>query len=464
MKYVSWFIRLLILVTLPLLILKGYQYLSKAAPIKANIKINTRRIVGVIPFNWKALAQGGEEQGVRMFENVISQVADLSPQYIRIDHIYDFYNVVNRNSSGQLGFNWSQLDQTICDIYNTGAKPFFVFGYMPSVLSADGSLISKPKDWGEWTLLIKNTIERYSGKSTQICNRVGGNYSTDIYYEVWNEPDLNQFGKWDINGGDKSYNQLYFYSTVGAQQAQNVNYFYLGGPTTASLSKDWVQKFLTFVDQNNLRLDFISWHHYSTKPNDYMEDLVNLSSYLQDAELDRFKTIPKIISEWGYSSDVNPIADTEVGATHTVASVRNLIEQQLNYAFAFDIKDGPAPRWGILTHSGEKKPRYLALKLLNFLDRNQLQLEGEGTFVQAIASIGNSRRITVILVNYDENNSHSEMVPVAFNNLNNGSYKFTQTSLGTESFSINMTISDNQLRRTVIMAPNSVVALELEPV
>src|SRR3989339_1815975 len=87
------------------------KYFSRAAAIKANIVVDVTKTSGLFPDRWKALAQGGEESGVRMLENVVSQVSGLYPKYIRLDHIYDFYNVVSRDSSNQLSFNFSKLDE-----------------------------------------------------------------------------------------------------------------------------------------------------------------------------------------------------------------------------------------------------------------------------------------------------------------------------------------------------------------
>src|SRR3990167_153281 len=67
----------------------SFQYFSRAATVKANIVIDVNKTSGKFPDRWKALAQGGEESGVRMLENVVSKVSGLYPKYIRLDHIYD---------------------------------------------------------------------------------------------------------------------------------------------------------------------------------------------------------------------------------------------------------------------------------------------------------------------------------------------------------------------------------------
>jgi len=441
--------------------------MSRAAKVKANIVVDVAKTSGPFPDRWKALAQGGEEAGVRMFANVIPQVSELYPRFIRIDHIYDFYDVVSRDSSGNLSFNFDKLDQTVCDIYHIGAKPFFSLGYMPPTMSVDGSLIGKPKNWGEWSLLVQKTIERYSGKKTVLpCGVFYDYWKTDLHYEVWNEPDLETFGKWKYLG-DKSYSELYFYSAKGAEKAQNVYPYKLGGPVTTALYKNWIQKFLDYVSVNNLKIDFISWHHYSKKTDDYIRDIINLNKWLAESpRYDKYENLPRIISEWGYDSEKNQIADTEVGAAHTLASIRNFINANIVSAFLFEVKDGPLGNsWGILNYDGTKKPRWYALKMLNSLSGNQIMISGEGSNVTALSSIDEDK-IILILTNYDERGSNYEAVPVLFKNLPNKQYNITKTNLtGQKTIDLNVSPINGEISltgdRAIIMPANSIVLIEL---
>lgn len=450
-----------LLIAIPLFLITFFQYRSRAEDVKANIYIDTQKIEGAVPDRWRAIAQGGEESGTRMLANVVSPLAALYPRYIRLDHIYDYYDVLNRDENGKLSYNWLELDKTVCDIYHTGAKPFFSLGYMSPAISADGSLVSLPKSWDEWAEVVQKTIEHYSGKATRLCGQVAGQWMEDIYYEVWNEPDLETFGKWSIYGGEKDYKKLYFYSSVGASKAQDVHKFLLGGPTTTRAYKNWLTTFLDYVSANNLKLDFISWHHYSKDPEDFANDVKDINSWLTPEKYAKYRNLPKIISEWGYDSDPNPLSDTNIGAAHTIMSLRQLIEQNIALAFLFEAKDGPAPRWGILSYEGEKKPRYYALKMFNLLEGNNILVGGEGTHVRAFAS-ASPRKITTLLVNYDIGAKNVELVPVTFTNLMTGTYELTITYLeGTEVKLDNIEVTNNIFRRDILMSPNSVIALEL---
>jgi len=456
---------LIFLLALPFLFYL-FQYISRAAPRKANIVVDVVKTSGPFPDRWKALAQGGEETGVRMLGNVVPQISELYPRFIRLDHIYDFYDIVSRDSTGSLNFNFSKLDETVCDIYHAGAKPFFSLGYMPPVISKDGSLIGRPNNWNEWSLLVQKTIEHYSGKNTILpCGSMYDFWKTDIYYEVWNEPDLETFGKWKYLGG-KSYSELYSYSVKGAAASKNVFSYKLGGPVTTALYKNWIQKFLDYVAVNNLKLDFISWHHYSKKTDDYTDDIIKLNKWLGESpRYDRFEKLPRIISEWGYDSEKNPIADTEVGAAHTLASIRNFINANLEAAFLFEIKDGPFLSWGILNHDASKKPRWYALQMLNSLGGNQIIIDGEGTYVTALSS-KNDDRISLILTNYDGSGRNTEAVPVVFKNLAPGKYNLTKIYIdGRKETILNLRPINGEISlkgdKSIIMPANSIVAIEL---
>lgn len=456
----KFFIFLIFLILLGIFFLIYSFYFTKATPIKANILINVLNTQGKFPDRFKALAQGGEEKEKPMLKNIIPQIAELYPKYIRIDHVYDFYEVVGRNQNNNLILNWTKLDETVCDIYHTGAKPFFVLGYMPQTLSKDGSLISEPSNWQEWSFLVEKTIERYSGKNNPLCGQITGFWKTDIYYEVWNEPDLETFGKWSIYGG-KDYKTLYYYSILGAQKADDVYPFKIGGPVTTALYKNWILTFLDFVKKNNLRLDFISWHHYSKKTDDYGDDLINLNKWLAGEKYRQFQNLPKIISEWGFDSNYNPIADTNIGAAHTLASIRNFLNYGYELAFLFEIKDGPNPSWGILGYNGEIKPRYTALNFLNYLEGEKLMVNGEGSFVKALAS-KKEENINIILINYDLENKNIELVPLTLINLPNGNYELIVKYLdGREINTKNVLVKNNMLKKDVLLKPNDIVLVQM---
>lgn len=431
-------------------------WLSRASGQPANIVVDTKGVVGPMHRSWANLAQGGESHEYS-FAPVSAKVSALQPEYIRLDHIYDFNDVVSRAPDGGLAYSWAKLDRLITEIQSTGAKPFISLTYMPSVLN-NGDLTGLPYRWEEWQQVVRRTIEHISGQA--------GLNIQNVYYEVWNEPDL--FGQFKTYG-PKNYLDLYYYAAKGADQAQNTQSFKFGGPATTKLYKNWVNSFMQFVSSNNLRLDFYSWHRYSYNPQDYVDDVMEFDQLMRSFPKYSLK-IERHITEWGPNSDLSPANDGALAAAHTVA-VTAAQNAHIDRAFAFEVQDGLDPqgkaywgRWGLLTHNqfgAVAKPRYYALTMLNQLGPDQLNVVGEGTWVKALSSRALNSSVQVLLTNYDPAGKNTENVPVTFQRLDPGQYELTKTYLGRKSVVEVIEIATPQYSLELVMPPNSVVMLEL---
>lgn len=452
---------ILALLTLPVVIFAQRQIqelLSRAALREANIVIDTKNVLGPVDYSWSAFAQGGEEPPP-MLSKVVDKLRSLKPRYIRIDHIYDSYSVVQRGDNG-FKYDFSRLDGTVNDIIASGAVPFLSLSYMPSVFTTSGSLVDPPSDWNDWKNLVRATIEHYSGKNNRNLK--------DVYYEVWNEPELPQFGGWKLSGG-KDYRLLYFYSATGASEAVNVNKFYFGGPSVGSYYPNWVNDFVSYVAQNNLRLDFYSWHRYIKNPDNFATDARNIRKNL--SRFPSYATIPLILSEWGMESENTEVNNTSSAASFSIAAISKF-HNDLQLAFNFEIKDGPpgGGKWGLFTHESDPnkglspKPRFYAFEVLSQMVGNQLGLSGEGTFVTGLAS-SSPQGITAVLSNYDPSGSHTENVPVAFTGLAPSSYLLKYSyPLEQLSGSYELIATSGIISKTFLMSANSILLLTLTPI
>jgi hypothetical protein len=304
--------------------------------------------------------------------------------------------------------------------------------------------------------LVQKTIEHFSGQNQQNL--------TNIAYEVWNEPDL--FGHWQI-GQTPDYLKLYHYAAIGAAKAQKVNSFKLGGPATTAVNGNWTGSFLDYVQQNHLKLDFLSWHRYSADPTQFSRDLTQIHQWLNEHHR---TDLTLFLTEWGSNSENSPWHDTNFDAAHLAASVRQMLGQ-VDLAFTFEVKDGPSPnqekywgRWGLLTHQldglSEKKPKYTAFLLLNQMRGRRIQLRGEGSWVTGFAAWENNT-LRILLTNLDSQNRHFENVPVQILNLKNGRYQLRQTYLSGLNQQEETTISNQTWSKTLPLTANNLVLLEL---
>jgi len=453
---------LIILVALPFTIYSFIKYspnltegLTGLTGTKANIVVNLTDSYAFRNVPWGHLAQGGEEK-TDMIAPVVSQVASLTPQYVRIDHVFDFFDVVSRDANGNLQFNWTSLDNELRNIRRTGAKPFISISYMPSVIST-GSEIDTPRNWDDWKICVEALIEHVSGTS--------GLNITDVYYEVWNEPDL--FGKFALTG-EKNYLTLYKYASLGAQHATNIQPFKLGGPATTGLFDDWVTTFLNYASANNLRVDFYSWHRYSKLLSTYDDDILQAKKLILPFE--KYKDLELVISESGYDSENNKANDGMLSAIHTIGLYASTF-QKIDRVFHFEIKDGPGEtqfwgRWGILTHekwgTPVQKPRYHALQFLNQMRGAWYPVYGQGTWVKAFSTTKDGV-IRMLLVNYDPVGKHSERVPISFVNLPSKSFTYRRIDFMGRKTERHVDINSTNWNIQESLGVNTAVILEIEP-
>lgn len=429
----------LIIVSVPFsvyLLEQKTNFFGKASGTNANLEINTLSVTGPNKDSWRNLAQGGEERG-RMLLPVLDKVKALRPKYIRIDHVFDSYTD-------------AELDQTIMDIQATGAKPFIALSYMPPALAKGGNITEVPNDWNQWESLVQRTVERISGKS--------GLNITDVYYEVWNEPDL--FGKFKTSGS-KNYLDLYSHTVRAVMRAKGVNQFKIGGPAITGYYPNWLAKLVSYSQNNGLRLDFLSWHTYSKDLEVFEESLVSVV---------RYPNMEFVISELGPNSENDPVYDTNFSAIHTIAT-SVLLDNSIDKLFNFEIKDGIGKdkywgRWGMLTHekwgTPEIKPRYKAMQFLNILSGGEnIGVVGNGSWVKAIAK-KQKNKIQILIVNYDKTGKHSEAVPLKITNLPSNNFNLKRIDFnGQTTQANNITVDQNTYETTMFFSPNTATILEI---
>lgn len=429
---------LIILISVPVSIfLLGQKtnFFNRASGTNANLVIDAGNIIGGKSESWRNLAQGGEERG-RQLLPVLDKVTTLKPRYVRIDHVFDYYTS-------------EELDQIIRDITSTGAKPFISLSYMPVNLAKDGNITNEPNNWSVWENLVTKTVERISGRNGLNIN--------DVYYEVWNEPDL--FGNFKTYG-DKNYLELYARTARAIERANNVNNYKVGGPATTDFYENWLNRLVAYSQENGIRLDFLSWHEYSPDLEEYEADL---------NEVLRYSNYELIISELGPNSKNDKSYDNNFGALHLIATT-TLMEGKIDKLFNFEIKDGPGNekywgRWGMMTHEKwgqvEVKPRYRAVQFLNnLIGGTNIDVTGQGSWVKAIAK-RNENKVQILVVNYDPKGSHSEAVPIKVTNLPYSSFTLKRIDFNGGVTTEKIDLPTNTWETTLFFEPNTATIFEL---
>lgn len=446
-----------LLVSLPLtlpLAQNAWHFITGASYQAAAIVVDAGHPQGQIRKIWSGVAQGFEklpESDFRLSATT-GLLKSVGAKYVRIDHIYDGFNVVAR-VDGRLAYDWTKLDAIVGDIIASGAVPFFSISYMPPAISK-GDILDFPTDWGEWGQVVAATVGHYSR------DYLGG--LSDVIYEVWNEPDL--FGGWKM-GGSKNYITLYSTAANAANSVKNTKPFKIGGPATTGFYPVWVTGFYDKLD-STVRIDFFSWHRYSAKVDDFISDATTAKA-MMERRIARAQDL--YISEWGVNPERSSAYDGRWAAAHYLAVNAALTDTNIDLALAFEVMDGaPADKqfhggWGMLTNpkygAVVRKPRFNAWEMISKLDGSRLPLLGTGTYVTALSTSDGSGVVRVMAVNYDPSGRHEELFPITITGLTDGQYSVREEYLSGRVLNIETPITGGNLRRDISLLASDAVLL-----
>ena len=128
-----------LLVSLPItvpLAQKTWRYVTGASYQPAAIVVDVSKQGAPIRKIWSGVSQGFEKLPESDFRLTATSglLKSVGTRYVRIDHIYDGFDVVSREG-GQLKYDWTKLDAMVGDITAAGALPYFSISYMPPAIS-----------------------------------------------------------------------------------------------------------------------------------------------------------------------------------------------------------------------------------------------------------------------------------------------------------------------------------------
>lgn len=445
--------------TLPLtvpLAQKAWKLMTGASYQAAAIVVDASQPQRPLVRMWDGVAQGFEklpDQDFRL-SAVAGVLKSVGVKYVRIDHVFDGFNVVSRDG-GNLKYDWSKLDAIVDDILAAGATPYISISYMPPAISKS-DILDEPNDWSEWASVTAALVGHYSRDYR------GG--LTNMIYEVWNEPDL--FGGWKMNGS-KSYTQLYSVASRAANGVRGAKPFKIGGPATTGFYPAWVNGFYDKLDES-VRIDFFSWHRYSADVDDFVKDAENAKK-MMETRIARVQDL--YISEWGVNPERGSFYDGAWAAAHYLAVNAALSDTNIDLALAFEVMDGAPGEaqwhggWGMLTNpkygTVAKKPRFKAWEMLSKLQGQKLPEVGEGTYVTSLAAVDNNGVIRVLVVNFDPAGKHSEIFPLTVIGLSEGKYKVKEEYLGGRVLNTEALVAGGNIRREISLGVSEAVLLTL---
>jgi len=147
--------------------------------------------------------------------------------------------------------------------------------------------IYPPKDFQKWAVICEHIIRHYTE------GWADGFHWDMPYWEIWNEPDV-QPQCWV--GSTAEFCD--FFCTVFAHLKSTFPHLKIGGPALGGSYSFWMMNYLlAILQKRELKLDFFSWHLYTTDPHKLTEDALEFRRRLDEAGQEQAESI---LNEWNY--------------------------------------------------------------------------------------------------------------------------------------------------------------------
>ncbi|MBL8213761.1 MAG: hypothetical protein JNK87_23785 [Bryobacterales bacterium] len=353
-----------------------------------SVTVETGQYVGDLDISKMALGQGGLSEEP-MWERRAAEIRALRPKLVRL-FIQEYFQLLPARGK----YNFAKLDQSVDLILRTGAKPLMNIDFKPTVLypKIDHEIV-EPNDWGEWERLITALVKHYKDRGAGIQ-----------YWEIANEPDLGEPGGCPYKFTPANY--VTYYKRTAAAIRRADPQARVGGPALASWRSPILPALLDFCARGEAPLDFVSWHGYTSKPEDFGRSIAGVKALLAKHPGLKPETM---INEWNLALMRPDENNLVIQPAFVLETIWTFLEGGLDYSCYYHIRDyhvEPAtfarfmsakgvafmagwwnrmPQYhGLFDFQDVPRPTYFAYKLLSRVTGKRVKVEATG--VRALAA------------------------------------------------------------------------------
>lgn len=341
-------------------------------------------------------------------EHLRMAVKECGFKYLRFHGLLqDDMGVYREDAQGNAIWGWQYVDAVYDFLVEIGIRPVVVLDFMPQALASgpdtvywERANITPPKDYEKWAVVVRAVARHF-------VERYGEQEVSQWFFEVWNEPDLRFF----FTGGVEEYEKLY---EASARAIKSVSkYLRVGGPAI-SHNVPWIDRLISYCEQHQVPIDFVSAHCYCRKPFEegkemppepgypvwregYPWTLGNviydpeggtrlLRSYNEAIARSARPELDLYVTEWGLTCDYwDPLRDSYEAASLLLSCLSDNLHCAKSFSLCevSDIfeEDGPPTQdhfhggFGLINLQGIRKPAYFAYKYLHELSDVRLCCE-----------------------------------------------------------------------------------------
>lgn len=204
------------------------------------------------------------------------------------EHTVDVMNIFpdfDADVDDPASYDFALTDFYLKGIQDAGTETFYRLGNKIEHWVKKYGILP-PKDFRKWAQICEHIIAHYTEGWAD-----GFNYKI-TYWEIWNEPDGYGFC-W--LGTPEQFYEL-FAITAKHLKARFPN-LKIGGPAVCGYNLNWLRPFFTYLRENDVPLDFYSWHIYSTSVQSVADNIRRHRALLDEYGYTKTESI---LNEWNY--------------------------------------------------------------------------------------------------------------------------------------------------------------------
>jgi len=149
-----------------------------------------------------------------------------------------------------ISYDFTLTDEYLERTLSVGTKIFYRLGSkIEHEIKKYGTL--PPKDFSKWAVICEHIIRHFN------YGWADGHEFGIEYFEIWNEPDL---GDKCWGGTDEQFFELYAVTAKHLKSA--FPELKIGGPAICG-NLEWADRFLRYMKEHDVPIDFFSWHIYA---------------------------------------------------------------------------------------------------------------------------------------------------------------------------------------------------------
>lgn len=351
----------------------------------------------------------------------------LSPKLIRV-FIQEFFNIYPDHGV----YDFTKLDVYMDSLASTGAKIVAAICIKPKCLyPTKNHEIFMPNNIKEWQELIYTLVYRYSVERQIVT-----------HWEVGNEVDIGENGGCPYlieNPGDYyEYYKMTIEPILNAFPEAKV-----GGPALANATEDYMRTFVELCNKENIQLDIVSWHLYSSSCDDYLERLDRVDRALECYGRKRPEVM---ITEFSKSFEEVSVQDAAFAPSRPAIIadiIFSLLERKVDWTFYYHLWDQSClmpefipffkepyimqrhwneipHRFGLFGVNGEVRPTYFVYRMLAMAGDTEIKVEKSCNDFATKAFIGINNAASTMVVNRSDKGPGDMVAIIKFTGLTPG--------------------------------------------